>query len=348
MHRTYGLMQAPRRGEWRGIWEHSGMGLYPGDWPRTCRAVKDAGFTDLIVHAAGPGFAHYRSERLPPSRVAAEQGDQLAACLAAARPLGLRVHAWIVCFSTAQATPERMAFFREQGWLLGGEDGRERPWLDPAAPEVRASLVESVGELAGRYAVDGVHLDFVRYPDFTGSLGPLTRQRFTRDTGRAVSDWPREVKWGGARHSEFTRWRSLAVTDCVAATRLRLRHEAPGRVLTAAVFGKYPSCVEAVGQDWQDWLRQGLVDFVLPMNYTEDLPQFTRWVAEQSGSRSLRRRVLPGIGVTAAESRLDAVQVIDQIRAVRQAGCPGFALFDLDTHLQRQVLPVLRLGLTAP
>jgi hypothetical protein len=57
--------------------------------------------------------------------------------------------------------------------------------------------------------------------------------------------------------------------------------------------------------------------------------------------------VLPGIGVTAAESRLDPVQVIDQIQAVRRSGSPGFALFDLDTTLRAQVLPVLRLGVTA-
>lgn len=346
MYAVYGLLQTPRRGEMRVVWEHSGMGLFPGDWPRTCRVIKEAGFSDLMVNVAGPGFAHYRSEVLPMSRVAIEQGDQLAACLAAARPLGLRVHAWILCFSTTQTTADRMAVFRQRGWLLSGEDGRERPWLDPAVPEVRAYLQRAVGEMAGRYAVDGIHLDFVRYPDYGGSLGPTVRPRFERDAG-PVAAWPQDVKLGGSRCAEFMRWRSGMVTDFVAATRLQMRREAPGRMLTAAVFGKYPSCVDAVGQDWQDWIGQGLVDYVLPMDYTEDLAAFSQLVADQTARRALRRRVLPGIGVTAAESRLDPVQVIDQIQVVRRSGCPGFALFDLDTTLRRQVLPVLRLGVTA-
>lgn len=347
MFEVYGLLQAPRAGEMRALWEHSGMGLYPGDWPRTCRVVKEAGFSDLMVNVAGAGFAHYRSEVLPASRVFAEQGDQLAACLAAARPLGLRVHAWILCFSTTQSTADRMAAFRQQGWLLTGEDGRERPWLDPAVPEVRLYLTRAVGELAGRYPVDGVHLDFVRYPDYTGSLGPSVRPRFERDIGRTVAAWPQDVKAGGRYRAEFMRWRSGKVTDFLAAARLQMRREAPGRMLTAAVFGKYPSCVDAVGQDWHAWIEQGLVDYVLPMNYTEDPAVFSQLVRDQSANRALRRRMLPGIGVTAAESRLDPAQVVDQIRLVRQYGCPGFALFDLDATLQQQILPVLRLGATA-
>ena len=52
-----------------------------------------------------------------------------------------------------------------------------------------------------------------------------------------------------------------------------------------------------------------------------------------------------GIGVTANESRLDARQVIEQINLARQYGFAGEALFDLDTTLEKSVLPYLRLGI---
>ena len=119
-------------------------------------------------------------------------------------------------------------------------------------------------------------------------------------------------------------------------------------MLTAAVYGKYPSCLDAVGQDWESWLNIGLVDYVAPMNYTSDMGRFRTWVESQARTRRQRQRVLPGIGVTAAESRLDAMQVVDQIRLVREIGCPGFALFDLDVTLRQEILPILRMGLTAP
>lgn len=347
MYEVYGLMQPTRRGEIRAVWDHSGMGLYPGDWPRTCRLLKDAGITDLYVNVAGAGFAHYASGVLPRSRVFEEQGDQLAACVAAAKPLGLRVHAWLLCFSTEGATQDRLAILHKRGWLLTNADGSPRPWLDPAVPEARAYLVSAAREMAVNYKTDGVHLDFVRYPDYVSSLGPTVKPRFEKAVGRRAADWPEDVRSGPLR-SLFIQWRAQQVSDFVQSTRRVLRRDAPGKLLTAAVFGKYPSCLDAVGQDWESWLNIGLVDYVAPMNYTEDLARFNEWLGQQTRTRKQAMKILPGIGVTAAESRLDAAQVIDQIQAARRAGCPGFALFDLDTTLRQEILPILRMGACAP
>ena len=347
MYEVYGLAQSTRRGEIRAVWDHSGMGLYPGDWPRTCRLLKDAGFSDLYVNVAGGAFAHYASGVLPRSAVFDEQGDQLAACIAAAKPLGLRVHAWLLCYSTEGATQDRLEIFRKRGWLLTNQDGSPRPWLDPAVPEVQTYLVGAVREMAVKYATDGVHLDFVRWPDYESSLGPTVRTRFEQANGRRAAAWPEDVKTGALRQP-FIQWRAKQVSDFVQVARKTVKRDAPGKLLTAAVYGKYPSCLDAVGQDWESWLNIGQVDYVVPMNYTEDLAKFNEWLSHQTRTRKQAVKVLPGIGVTAAESRLDAAQVIDQIQAARKAGCPGFALFDLDTTLRQEILPVLRMGMTAP
>ena len=348
MLETYGMTQCPRKGEIRAVWDHSGMGLYPGDWARTCQLLKHAGITDLYVNVAGAGFAHYASAVLPRSRVCEEQGDQLAACVAAAKPLGLRVHAWLLCFSTEGATQERISVFAKRGWLLTNADGTPRPWLDPAAPAVRAYLVDAAQEMATNYQVDGIHLDFVRYPDFMSSLGPTVRAHFEAAAKMKVADWPKDVKDNGRHSAAFTSWRSEQVTDFVQAVRKVMKRDAPGKLLTAAVFGKHPSCVDAVGQDWVSWLDMGMLDYVAPMNYTEDMAKFNEWLGDQTRTRKQAMKIVAGIGVTAAESRLDSAQVIDQINAARKAGCPGFALFSLDTTLRQEILPVLRLGVTAP
>jgi len=347
MFETYGMMQSPRKGEIRAVWDHSGRGLYPGEWPRTCRLLKDAGITDIYVNVAGAGFAHYASSVLPRSQVFEEQGDQLAACVAAAKPLGLRVHAWLLCFSTEGATQERISIFAKRGWTLTNADGSPRPWLDPAVPEVRAYLVDAVKEMATKYKVDGVHLDFVRYPDFLSSLGPTVRPRFEAANKVKTADWPEDVK-SGKHRAAFLQWRAEQVTDFVQASRKVMRRDAQGKLLTAAVFGKYPSCVDAVGQDWESWLDLGLLDYATPMNYTEDMAKFNEWLGAQTRTRKQALKIVPGIGVTASESRLDSAQVIDQINAARKAGCPGFALFNLDVTMRQQILPVLRLGMTAP
>ena len=347
MMEAYGLMQAPQAGEIRAVWDHSGQGLYPGDWPRTCRVLKDAGISDLLVNVAAPGFAHCRLDALPRSPVYESQGDQLAACLAAARPLGLRVHAWMIAFSTTHATPYRMQVFSQRGWLLQATDGTYAPWLDPAVPEVRAMLVQAAGEILARYRVDGIHLDFVRYPDYYGSLGEGVRRRFEASRGRKIADWP-EAARRQPLFNELVRWRGAQTTALVAEIRRLQRRVAPGTWLTAAVLGKYPTCVESVGQDWDGWIEQGYLDYVLPMNYTEQRDAFDALVAQQTRSRRQATRLVGGIGVTASESRLDAAGVIDQVNLLRSRDAAGFALFDLDATLAREILPVLRLGLTAP
>jgi len=47
---AYALSQSPKRGELRGVWDHSGTGLYPGDWARTTKLLSDHGVNTLFVN----------------------------------------------------------------------------------------------------------------------------------------------------------------------------------------------------------------------------------------------------------------------------------------------------------
>ena len=305
--REYAARQAPRGGEIHAVWEHSGCGLYPGDWPRTMRLLQAAHVTDLFVNVAGAGFAHYASATLPRSKTFSQEGDQLAAALAAARGTGIRVHAWIICFSATRATPDRLEDFRRRGWRLKDAKGRLTDYLNPADPAVRAHVLAAIDEIQSRYAVSGIHLDFVRWGD--GTAKP-----------NGAADTISQFVTLARRHVKRPKW------------------------LTAAVYGKYPSCIRTVGQDWDSWLNTGVVDYVVPMDYTESPAKFTELVRQHASVPSHARRTIAGIGVTANESRLDARQVIDQIRLARQYGLAGESLFDLDTTLEKEILPYLRLG----
>jgi hypothetical protein len=81
------------------------------------------------------------------------------------------------------------------------------------------------------------------------------------------------------------------------------------------------------------------------MNYSDDRAKFESFVAQQGSSRAYARRTICGIGVTANESRLDARQVIEQMNIARRHGLAGTALFDLDTTLEKDILPYLRMGI---
>ena len=121
--RQYALSQKSRTGEIRAVWEHSGQGLYPGNWPRTFRELQSFGITDIFVNVAGAGFAHYPSKILPPSATFAQRGDQLDACIKAAQGTGIRVHAWLMCFTGTRGSASRLQTFANKGWRLKSKKG---------------------------------------------------------------------------------------------------------------------------------------------------------------------------------------------------------------------------------
>ena len=294
--------------EIHAVWDHTGRGLYPGNWPKTMQVLKNAKVTDVFVNVAGPDFAHYASSIVPRSKAFSEHGDQLSACLRAAQGTGIRVHAWVICFNATRGVPKQLELFKARGWRMKDKDGALTTYLNPANANVRSYALAIVNEINSRYGVSGIHLDFVRW-------------------GHAVAK-PTDA--------------AAPVTQFVAEAR---RHVKRPRWLTAAVYAKYPRCIETVGQDWSKWLKFDLVDYVVPMDYTESMSQFESFLRQQASSGVNARRTIAGIGVTANESKLSAGQVVEQIRLARKYGLAGQSLFDLDTKLEQQILPVLRKGI---
>ena len=293
-------------GEIHAVWDHSGKGLYEGNWPRTMAVLRKANVTDLFLNVGGVDFAHYASARLPKSQACRTHGDQLADCLKAAQGTGIRVHAWFICFNATRQNEALLETFRKNGWRLNDAKGALTTYLDPSNAGVRARVLSAVDELA-RTGADGVHLDFVRWGD--AAVKPP-------DAAQQISSF-------------------------VAEARRRVKRP---KKLTAAVYGKYPACIASVGQDWDSWLNANLVDYVVPMDYTEDKARFESFLAQHAAFKAHARKTIVGIGVTANESRLSARDVIDQVNLVRRYNLAGEALFDLDTTLEKDILPYLKLG----
>jgi uncharacterized lipoprotein YddW (UPF0748 family) len=119
----------------------------------------------------------------------------------------------------------------------------------------------------------------------------------------------------------------------------------PKLKLSAAVFGKYPQCVDSVAQDWGRWLREGTVDFVTPMNYTADANQFAGWLRDQTAlEEDAAGKIMPGIGAISTECELAPDQILQQIAEARRLNLPGYVLFKLDQVLIDRALPYLKLA----
>ncbi len=327
--------------EGRAVWNHSGTGAYPGDWEKSARVLSQNGFNMVFPNMLWGGLAHYPSDLLPRSRTFAEHGDQIAQCCAAARKHGLEVHVWKVNYHAQNAPKEFLDRMEREGRLQRSVKGERHNWLCPSHPENQKLELESMLEVARKYPVDGLHFDYIRYPNREYCYCDGCRERFEAASGRKVADWPRDC-YTGSRRDEYNDWRCDQITALVAAVHREGKRLRPELAISAAVFGSYPACRESIAQDWVAWVEAGYLDFVCPMNYSESDQQFANLVENQLRLVGDRVPVYPGIGASAPGLAPD--RVVGQIHHARRLGAPGFTVFEFNARTADTMVPGVGLG----
>ncbi len=325
--------------EGRAFWNHSGAGAYPGDWDRTARELKKAGFNMILPNMLWGGLAHYASDVLPRSQTFEKYGDQIEQCVAAAKKQGLQVHVWKVNWNLSGAPEGFVARIHREGRNQVSVDGQAHDWLCPSHPDNFQLELDSMLEVARKYDVDGLHFDYIRYPDRDKCYCDGCRTRFEAETGHTVANWPQDC-YRGALSDAYTDWRCQQITRLVKAVHDQAKQLRSDIKISAAVFGAYPSCRESVAQDWPVWVSAGLLDFVCPMDYTQNDQAFADLIQNQLRLVDGRIPLYPGIG----QWRLTADRTVGQIFLARQLGAAGFTLFDLSPDSIRSAVPAVGLG----
>jgi uncharacterized lipoprotein YddW (UPF0748 family) len=338
---------------------------------RMVQAAHANGFNTLLVQVRGRGDAYYASRLEPRAQALGGQPstfDPLRQTIDEARRVGLRVHAWICIglVSSAVDLPRSRAHvvYRHPDWLMVprgvakdlrridprspvylnklARTVRQQPsdvegiYLSPVHPGVADYLAAVVAEIVSRYAIDGVHLDYVRYPneDFDYSQGTLAR--FAGDVRRGIT----RAEWRTLQRKMATdpfvlvdrfpeQWRDFRrerLTALVQRLRSVLKARRPAALLTAAVLPDAEEASATRMQDWHAWATRGALDAVCPMAYATDTGAFEEQV--QAARRAAARvPVWAGIGAY----RLTTAQTIESIMSARRLGAAGVVLFSYDS-----------------
>ena len=343
--KAYYLSQASVANEGRAVWNHSGLGAYPGDWERSAQELAAAGVNMILPNMAWGGVAHYPSQFLPGSKRLEQYGDQIAQCVSAANRHGLEVHIWKITWNLEEAPEEFQQNMRETGRTQRSATGEPLNWLCPSHPENVLLELNSLLEIVKNYDVDGIHLDYIRYPGSHACYCEECRHRFSLAAKKRLEAWPASVLPKTGRHAaEYTSWRAQQITRLVRMLHKRARKLKPDIKISAAVFGGYPACVASIGQDWVAWAKAGYIDFVCPMNYTEDTKEFTELLENQLALLPKGFAIYPGIGATASNSILTAGDVVGKIYLARILGASGWAIFDYSIDTSHALLPALEMG----
>ena len=306
-----------RDGERRLCWVHrDGVG-YTCDWHRTACLAKMLGFTDILGNVGN-----------------AADAERLTAFRDACKEVGVRPHVW---FETWGATVDQVGQtdadrFRRENRLQRSKDGKVLEWMCPSDPRNVSYVVEKALSLA-RTGVRGVHLDYVRYSSKDHCFCERCRRHFEEMLGGPCANWPQSVFAYGTR--EWNCWRDFRCTNIsqvVRAVSAALRREANGVELSAAVF---PSSAEAPydsGQCWDVWCREGLLDFLCPMNYTSEAQLQDVW-SRLEKAWALGTPVYPGIGYSGwwePDVGCLGARLREQVHLIRESGHGGFTMYPLD------------------
>ncbi len=341
---AFALIQHPEKGEFRAFWCHSAFGVKGMDWDEALQRLGDNGFTAILPNMCWGGLAYYQSDVLPVSPQVAARGDQIAKCLAAGRRHGVQVHVWKVNWNLGWEAPEDFVErMRKEHRLQISLSGEEKPWLCPSNPENRKLEIDSMVEVARNYDVDGIHFDYIRYPDANQCYCSGCKERFEQAAGVKIPDLPNAVSESGPLHQQWLEWRRSNITAVVKGVSGQVRSIKPKLKISAAVFPNWKSARDEEGQDWKLWCEEGYVDFVCPMDYTPNDGKFENDVRRQvqwAGGTA----VYPGIGVSVWRGGLD--RVVDQINITRRQRTRGFVIFEYGVQESQELLPMLGVGIT--
>jgi uncharacterized lipoprotein YddW (UPF0748 family) len=262
--------------------------------------AKRANINTLIVQVRRRGDALYTKSIEPPldDPNYDPKFDALENIIAVAHREGLEVHAWINAMPVwREDNPPRdpRHVFNlhgpgkpgEDDWFTRSRSGEARfpvgYFLDPGHPAVSAYLTEIYLNVVRNYAVDGIHFDYIRYPETNERMprgapvgyNATSLARFRRAHGRAPDDLP------APDDPAWTAWRRQHVTQLVRRIYIEAKAVNPRIKVSAALipWGAPPTNernfedaapMQRIFQDWHAWLKEGILDLAIPMNYARE------------------------------------------------------------------------------
>ena len=280
------------------------------------------GVTDLYWQVRGQGDAYYQSsyepwgEELtrPRGKGDSTQADALRTLDPGYDPLrlaieeahqsGVRVHAWINVMPLWRGKTPPMdqshALYTHDDWRLRDETGQVQSLgsgyvvVNPVLNEVQDHIVAVIKEVADRYEIDGVHLDYIRF--LTDELGS---EKLYPGDAKSLSLYARMVgdraTIGQLNRTKYRAWIRDRITTLV--DRIGRESLAGHREIrySAAVWRRPDLAHDQYLQDGARWVNDGLVDEIMPMIYTDKDTQFEDDI-ESWYDLVDRKRVIAGIG----------------------------------------------------
>ncbi len=321
--------------------------------------LSQAGINTVFFETINAGYTVYPSKIAPQQNPLTRNWDPLKSAVKLAHDRGMELHAWVWVFAAGNqrhnkllginsnypgpvlaANPDWAAYDR-RGKMI--PQGQNKPFFDPANPQLRQYLFKQYEEIITSYDVDGLHLDYIRYPfqdhqrNRSYGYGKAARSLFKQRHGidpLKISPIQRNL-W-----QKWTAFRTQQVDSFVAQVSQKMRKKKPDLIMSVAVFPlPEQERIKKLQQHWEIWAKRGDVDLIVPMTYALDTQAFSRLAQPWIISRKLGSTLLvPGIRLL----NLPTLGAFDQVQLIRDLPVGGYALFAAENLQNHQLQDVFR------
>jgi len=344
----------------QGMWVKAAQLAVADSIPHIIEIAEQLKVTDIYAQVVVGGYAYYKSDILPRSQylatVASPDYDPLDSLISAAHNKSIKIHAWVnalLVWSLIEPPDSaNHVFYTHPEWFIRDVQGRsmvnytfedwegyklEGLYLDPAQDLVREYLANICAEIAQKYSVDGIHLDFIRYPGVLWGLPQTEKAALFYGLDADTLRWLDLMRY--PRLSFYLRWmlwhywqinqdkeRFLyqAVQLASQATKTNaLKNN--GRFSTAA-FANPASARYSYAQSWWNW--DELIDYPVIMSYTQDIRLFNDYF---NFANSRQKKAIMGIGFLWPDMEPEAQWEINAVKNNAGAGICFFDYKNIDT-----------------
>jgi uncharacterized lipoprotein YddW (UPF0748 family) len=343
----------------RAIWMDRGTIVNSGSEAglrQKIQGLARAGFNMIFFETVNAGYPVYPSKILEQSPQI-HGWDPLAIAVDEAHKNNIELHAWVWAFAVGNSRLNRIlgqsedyvgpvlsrpelssAALRSHSGSVYIPEQPER-WLSPGKLEAREFLTKLYSEIVQNYAVDGLQLDYIRYPFQKGSfaMGYESLNRFLEETGQSGEE---EANAAGeeavaeeaskpAQSKEISRqawaaWKAFQVSSFVRELSISLKKINPNLTISTAVFALPRSRrMLMIQQDWETWIRSGWVDLLIPMAYSKSPSGIVKLVDYAHDNSADRALVYPGISL----GRLRAPKLLSALETFEEQGVMGSTMF---------------------
>jgi len=316
--------------------------------------IKDTNIKNIFVQVRGRGDSYYNSEFEPLAPDVPAGFDPLKYLIEKISKTDINIHAWInVSFvlNFEDYPPDmKHILFKHPEWITYDYSGRamseyskkeleknllEGFFIDPAIPEVKEYIADIVKDILTKYNVNGVHLDFIRYPysgyssyekKYLSDFGynPTARRIFKKKYGidpikiNRINETPQKEL--------FDQFRRDQITEIVKKINRMVKSKDNNLLLSAAVMPRYDYGKKVYFQDWPVWLNKNYIDLACVMSYTASTSGFKNYINYANYTHS-NDRIFMGIGV---KKNTKLKKAMEQIDISYNNGMRGFAIFSFD------------------